>query len=504
MMALQVSTDGITLGDLLQGLVPEESVQNRLVTGMTLDSRHINAGDLFLACRGLSVDGAKFIDDAIAAGASAVLIDAASARETQNYPVPIIAVPELAEKAGLIASRFYDLPSASINVIGITGTNGKTSIAYFIVQSLNANSDENAGVVGTLGIGVPGKMQESANTTPDTITIHRAIADMRDQGMRNVVMEVSSHALDQARVVAVSFDIAIFSNLSQDHLDYHGDMQSYAEAKRQLFLKQSLHSAVINIDDDFGRQLAKEFATSLRVITYSTNADAIDEGSSEHVSGLVTCAELGALTIEVKSPWGEGTIVTRLSGEFNASNILACVSALCLSGLTFTDAIERISKLQAVPGRMECFSKAGNARVIVDYAHTPDALEKVLTSLRYASKGKLVCVFGCGGDRDKGKRALMGKIAETWSDHIILTNDNPRNEDAMSIIEQILTGIESKDKFSIIADRGLAIEQAIRLSSADDVVLIAGKGHESWQEIAGERSPFSDRILVRNLLEQAQ
>jgi UDP-N-acetylmuramoyl-L-alanyl-D-glutamate--2,6-diaminopimelate ligase len=481
-----------------------DAVENCSVSGITLDSRQIQVGDLFLACRGLKSNGAEFIDDAIAAGAAAVLIDAASVREKQNASVPVIAVSELGEKAGLIANRFYDLPSESLNVIGVTGTNGKTSIAHFIAHSLNTDGNNNAGVVGTLGIGVPGKMQESKNTTPDAITIHSAIADMRDQGVSNVAMEVSSHALEQSRVAAVSFDIGIFSNLSQDHLDHHGDMQSYGEAKRQLFLKPSLHSAVINIDDEFGWALAKDIAAKLRVITYSLNVDVIDAASSEHVSGLITSAEPGALTIEIKSPWGESTLVTQLSGEFNASNILACLSALCLSGIAFADAIERISHLQAVPGRMECFSKPGRTRVIVDYAHTPDALEKALSSLRHICKGKLVCTFGCGGDRDQGKRALMGKVAEIWADHIILTNDNSRNEDPGHIIEQILAGIVSKEQVSIITDRGLAIEEAIRISVAEDVVLIAGKGHESWQEIAGIRSPFNDRILVRNLLEQTQ
>ncbi|MFT5349314.1 MAG: UDP-N-acetylmuramoyl-L-alanyl-D-glutamate--2,6-diaminopimelate ligase, partial [Gammaproteobacteria bacterium] len=323
-------------------------------------------------------------------------------------------------------------------------------------------------------------------------------------GTENVVMEVSSHGLVEARVAGVSFDIGIFTNLSQDHLDYHGTMEAYAEAKRQLFLFESLRSAVINIDDEYGQHLKNELEGKLRVISYSTRQKTSTEEANDHVYGYVTDTALGALSLNITSPWGEGTLSSKLSGEFNAGNLLASLSALCLSGITFTQALEGLSNVDAVAGRMECFAKAGFARIIVDYAHTPDALEKALTSLQNITEGRLICVVGCGGDRDKSKRPLMGKIAENNSDQIILTSDNPRSEDPLAIIEHILAGFERRDAVNVIPDRSAAIAHAIKSAHVDDVILIAGKGHETWQEIAGVRTPFSDRQLVRNLLEKTE
>jgi UDP-N-acetylmuramoyl-L-alanyl-D-glutamate--2,6-diaminopimelate ligase len=313
---------------------------------------------------------------------------------------------------------------------------------------------------------------------------------------------VSSHALVQTRVAGVSFDIGVFTNLSREHLDYHGDMETYAEAKRQLFLTESLRSAVINSDDEYGRRLLNDLRGSLQLISYGIGNQFENENSGEHVCGVINDAGVGFLSIDVHSPWGEGNISTGLTGEFNASNLLAALSVLCLSGVGFEDALRLLSKIEAVAGRMECFVKKDKPRVIVDYAHTPDALQKALASLQGIEKGKLICVIGCGGDRDQGKRPIMGKIAENYADQVVLTNDNPRNENPEAIINQILAGITRASAVTIIPDRAKAISSAINSAAKDDVILIAGKGHETYQEIAGVRSPFSDRQLIRNLMEQ--
>ena len=504
MMALKKSTDLRTLAHLLSGLTEIDPADDRSLCGVKSDSREISNDDLFLACRGFRRNGAEFIDDAIAAGACAVVVDAELTCKKEDNSVPVISVANLNAKVGVIAHRFYQYPSDGLNVIGITGTNGKTSIAHIIAQVLSTVSGVDAGIIGTLGIGSPGKMQAGLNTTPDALTVHHALAVMRDRGAENVVMEVSSHALTQARVAEVKFDIGIFTNLSREHLDYHGDMDTYAEAKRQLFLTESLATAIINTDDEYGQKLQNDLRGKLRVISYSIGKHAEHDRAEEHVSAIVTDSRLGALSLDVSSPWGKGRLTSKLTGEFNASNLLACLSALCLSGIAFTEALEHLSGIEPIPGRMECFAKEGFARVIVDYAHTPDALEKALKSLREINNGNLICVIGCGGNRDQSKRSRMGRIAEMYSTGVILTNDNPRNEDPDAIIEQMLAGMERRDSVSVIPDRSAAISQAISSATMDDIVLIAGKGHETWQDIAGVRTPFSDRQLVRNILEQAQ
>ncbi len=504
MMALETAADEMTLACLLEGLADINAADNRRPVGVKNNSREIESGDLFLACKGERSNGAEYIDEAIAGGACAVAVDADLGYKSPNRPVPVIAVARLSENAGLIAHRFYQAPSDALNVIGVTGTNGKTSVTFYIARALAAISENTAGIIGTLGIGTPERMQAGLNTTPDPLTIHRTLAGMRDQGLRNVVMEVSSHALVQARVAGVSFDIAVFTNLSREHLDYHGDMEAYAEAKRQLFTIESLSSAVINIDDEFGRRLCKPLRGRLRVIGYGIG-EPLDRGTAdEHVYGILNDTNLGALSLNIFSPWGEGTLNTGLTGAFNAGNLLASLTALCLSGVEFDDAMKQLANIEAVPGRMECFTEQGCASVIVDYAHTPDALQNVLTSLDLPGRGKLVCVLGCGGDRDQGKRPQMGRIAELYADQVILTNDNPRNEKPETIIQQILEGMERRDAVDVIPDRLAAISTAIHSAARNDIVLIAGKGHETWQETGGVRLPFSDRQVVRNLLEQME
>jgi UDP-N-acetylmuramoyl-L-alanyl-D-glutamate--2,6-diaminopimelate ligase len=504
MMALRKPTDEMTLSFLLEGLVNLDAADDRSLVKVEIDSREVQSGDLFLACKGERSNGTQYIEDAINAGACAVLVDAELYDVSATYSVPVISVENLSAKTGLIADRFYQHPSATMNVIGITGTNGKTSTAHFIAQVLTAANSISAGVIGTLGIGTPGKMQTSLNTTPNALTIHRAMHSMQVDGLENIVMEVSSHALQQARVAGVNFDIGVFTNLSREHLDYHGDMETYAQAKRQLFLTESLHSAVINIDDEYGQQLANELKDDLKLITYAVGEKSKAGNTQNHVCGVVKESGIARLSIDVQSPWGEGNITSKLTGAFNAGNLLASLSVLCLSGVKFENSLKLLSELEAVPGRMECFTKNARPRVIVDYAHTPDALEKSLASLRDITSGKLICVVGCGGDRDQGKRPMMGKLAETYADQIIVTNDNPRNEKPESIINQMLAGMEQSASVVVIPDRAAAISEAINIASEEDVILVAGKGHETYQEIAGVRSPFSDRQLVRNLLEQSE
>jgi UDP-N-acetylmuramoyl-L-alanyl-D-glutamate--2,6-diaminopimelate ligase len=502
MMALKKPTDEMTLTQLLSGIVDIDIADDRPIVKIECDSRKVDPGDIFLACKGESSSGAEYIEDAVNAGAYAVLMDSDLEGETGTYPVPVIKVDNLSRKAGLIADRFYHYPSAAMNVIGITGTNGKTSIAYFIAQALNAVSENKAAVIGTLGIGTPANLQSSLNTTPDALTIHRSLSVMRNDDIQHVVLEGSSHALVQHRVEGVNFDTAVFTNLSRDHLDYHGDMETYAEAKRQLFLAKSPANAVINIDDVYGRQLVEDLQGKLKLLGYSVSEQAVVDKTQDHVYGTIKDAGIAKLSIFVQSPWGEGLITSGLTGTFNAGNLLASLAVLCLSEVKFEDAIKLLSSVAAVPGRMECFTKPGRPKVIVDYAHTPDALQKALLSLQDITRGKLICIVGCGGDRDQGKRPLMAKISETYADRVIFTNDNPRNENPETIISQMLAGMADSSSVTVIPDRAGAIREAIRSASEDDVILVAGKGHETYQEIAGVRSPFNDRQLVRNLLEQ--
>jgi UDP-N-acetylmuramoyl-L-alanyl-D-glutamate--2,6-diaminopimelate ligase len=504
MMALKKLTDEVTLSDLLNGLAAINAKDDRSIIGLSNDSRIIEYGDLFIASNGQRYDASEYIQNAADAGASAALVNSDFDVEATAYSIPVIKIENLSAKSGIIADRFYRHPSAALKVIGITGTNGKTSTAFFIAQALNALKANKASVIGTLGIGIPGNMQHGVNTTPDALTIHREMRSMKVNGVNSLVMEVSSHALEQKRVAGVKFDIAVFTNLSREHLDYHGDMEMYAKAKRELFLSDSLSTAVINSDDEFGQELFSELQEKLNVVTYGVGENSISQKSENHISGKIVDSGIGLLSVDVATPWGDGNISCSLTGTFNAGNLLASLAVLCLSGIELHTALQLLSKTEAVPGRMECFSKKGEAKVIVDYAHTPDALQKSLQSLRNLTRGRLICVIGCGGDRDTGKRPIMAKIAATFSDQTIFTNDNPRNENPETIVTHMLSGVDDRESIQVILDRTEAIRLAISSALVGDVVLIAGKGHETYQEIAGVRIPFSDRQLVRNLLEQAE
>lgn len=510
MMAAQQLIQPPLLSQLLHGLARVAPGQEVTVRGLALDSRQVRPGTLFLAVAGRHVHGVDFVADAIAAGAAAIAWEPTDAVTEDSgplraAPVPVVAVEQLGRRAGEIAARFYGHPSRDMFVVGITGTDGKTSCSHFIAQALHAGSDR-CGVIGTLGYGFYGALRPGLHTTPDALTLQRELAALRNGAARAVVMEVSSHALDQGRAAGVAFDVAVLTNLSRDHLDYHGDEASYAAAKRRLFLAPDLGAAVLNLDDTFGRALYAELPAALPVVAYAlehAEVAGIDRPNTRWLAAAQVVASTAGLSIGIDGSWGEGRLDVALLGRFNAGNLLAALAVLLIRGVPFEAALERLARVQTVPGRMEPFGGgADQPLVVVDYAHTPRALEQVLKALREHCSGNLWCVVGAGGERDAGKRPLMGAIAERLADYVVLTDDNPRHEDATQIVMDILTGIEDPDAIYVQRDRAAAIAQAIGNSAPGDVVLVAGKGHEDYQQVGDERLPFSDRDTVRTLLSE--
>ena len=485
------------LSTLLQGLV-DGSVADLQVSGLSLDSRCVNRGDLFMALPGSRAQGHTFVAAAVAAGAVAVLFDK-SVGAVDGGGVPVIAVVDLAHKAGAVAERFYGHPSAALLMVGVTGTNGKTSCSHFIAQALDGQPKASA-VVGTLGNGPVGQLDVATHTTPDALSLHAMLRGFVDRGIGQVAMEVSSHGLDQGRVSGIHFDVAVFTNLSRDHLDYHGDMESYGRAKARLFAMPGLRHGVINGDDRFGQQLLVQLPATVAGVAYTLGQSHFDVPT---VRGRLLSIGRDGLQLAVDSPWGIGQFTSPLLGRFNASNLLAVLATLLVTGMSFETALKRLETLQTVPGRMERFGAVGQPLVVVDYAHTPDALEQVLLTLREHCDGQLWCLFGCGGDRDQGKRPLMGAIAERLADHLVVTDDNPRYEDGQQIISEILAGMASPQKAVVIRARDAAIRHAIKQAGGSDVVLIAGKGHEEYQLEGDNRRPFSDRAQVEAVLRAA-
>lgn len=497
-MMAERSTSGLPmLSMLLEGVLDKKLVADIPVSGIRLDSRQVQPGDLFIAVNGTNTSGSEFIDDAIRHGAAAILVDT-SAKPVASGVIPLYRVNNLQSIIGLIASRYYGHPSEDLYVTGITGTNGKTSVAWYLGQTLSGASNVPVGSIGTLGYGEFGKLVPANNTTPDAVTVQELLNRFRARRVRDVVMEVSSHALEQGRINNLLFRTAVFTNLTRDHLDYHGDMSAYAAAKKKLFMSAGLENAIINVDDEFGSQLINEFSGTLNIISYGL-ADNTARPRPD-VEAILKEQTLASLVLDVSTPWGTGELLANLSGRFNAYNLMATLVVLCLRGIPFTTVLESLSTLRGVPGRMEYFRNKTSPAIFVDYAHTPDALQQALVSLRDQCKGKLICVFGCGGNRDQGKRPQMGHVAETWADRIILTNDNPRSESPEAIIHDIQSGMSGMVPVEIMTDRALAIQAAISNASSEDIVLLAGKGHETYQEIGTTRSPFSDRQMVRNLL----
>ncbi len=496
------------------------------ITRLATDSRAVQRGDTFVAYPGEKTDGRQFILQAIERGANAVIYEkllSGHPWESQHFAwndawkVPNLGVADLRHKAGWLADHVHGQPSGKLWTIGITGTNGKTSSCHWIAHGMNDAGKECA-LIGTLGNGFADALQASANTTPDAIRVHTLFAHYLRDGAQAVAIEVSSHALAQGRVNGVRFDVALLTNLSRDHLDYHGDMESYAASKRKLFDWDRLKYAVLNLDDKFGTELAGQLRDeSVEVIGYGMGDAALQLAGQlgiRMVHGRLTEMSGQGLRLEVHSSWGVAQLNSALIGRFNAANLLGVLAVLLVSDIGLSDAVRSLNKVQAVAGRMQRLGAAQQPSVIVDYAHTPDALEKVLLALHETCCGpvepagapfigKLICVFGCGGDRDRGKRAMMGRVAEKFSDHCIVTSDNPRSENPQHIIAEVVSGMNAGNH-EIIADRAAAIERAIAMARQSDTVLVAGKGHEDYQEIDGVKHPFSDVTVAQRALQSWQ
>ena len=487
------------LDALLQGLATEP-VGPVAVTGLRLDSRQICPGEVFIALRGATTDGHGYIEMAVARGAAAVVYEADADVTPPASSVPCVAVADLRHKVGVIAERFYGHPSRALIVVGVTGTNGKTSCCHFLAQMYQRVYGA-CGVIGTLGNGLWGDLQTATHTTPDPVCLHGLLREMADRQAMRVVMEVSSHGLEQGRVAGVDFDTAVLTNLSRDHLDYHGDMVAYGRAKRRLFEMPAVRAAVINCDDAFGRELLTTLPSGLSIVPYGFGD--VPRSGKAWLTGRIVRVDRDGLALEVESAWGQGRLDTRLLGRFNAYNLLAVLATVLAEGMPFDTALAALCELTTVPGRMERFGRLDQPLVVVDYAHTPDALHQALLTLREVCEGRLWVVFGCGGNRDRGKRPLMGDIAARHADEVVLTDDNPRGENAAAIIDDIRAGMSNALAATVIADRAQAIAHAVGRAAANDVVLVAGKGHEDYQQVGNERRPFSDRQTVRSLLEAA-
>ncbi|MCB1754300.1 MAG: UDP-N-acetylmuramoyl-L-alanyl-D-glutamate--2,6-diaminopimelate ligase [Gammaproteobacteria bacterium] len=490
------ASSAMTLGELFSGFaLLSADHAGRQVAGLTLDSRKSGCDFVYFALSGKSTHGLRYVDDVIAAGALAIAVDADDPQLTDALTKHIssrallIRVTDLSAVVGELAARYYGNSRDGLTVIGVTGTDGKTSVSHCIAQALNA-SGRPTGLVGTLGWGLPGNLHKSDMTTPDPVELHRQLAEIRRAGAAYACMEVSSHALDQGRVNGIGFEVAVFTNLARDHLDYHGTVEHYGRAKQRLFEKEGLSAVVINADDAFGRHLLKSTLAPVRPVAYAIDqdADVFAESVTETVSGLVLLIRHAGKRMSVES---------RLVGRFNAYNILAAFGVLSALGLADEEIAEALASLQPVEGRMEKFAAAGKPTVIVDFAHTPQALALVLGELKKYCKGELWCVFGCGGDRDKGKRAEMGRAAEALADQVVVTNDNPRTEDPQAIADEILEGFTDAACATVILDRAAAIEYAIDQAGAEDWVAVAGKGHEDYQIFGAQRLPFSDRAVVQ-------
>lgn len=486
------------LSKLLQGVIEVPSALDTLIQGLAIDSRAVKSGDLFIALSGGQNPADYYVEEAVAKGAVAVLIEgetgSSSERLHESAQVLIARVSNLRAKVGLLADRFFQHPSSDLKVVGVTGTNGKTSVSHYCAQLLNLNGMR-TGLIGTLGYGIleGGELKATMHTTPNAVDVHRFLAQMRDQGAKVVVMEVSSHGLSQGRVDEVQFEGAVFTNLSRDHLDYHGSMEAYGEAKATLFKTESLTFAVINAEDPFSARVRDVVASGLKADAVSmigfgeSEACELRASNVQYQDGIAADIQAGGETFALRST---------LVGHFGLMNLLAAVGVAQGLGLNVS-ALKGLGAISAVPGRMNVFSMCSGAKVVVDYAHTPDALQNVLDTVKAHSPKRLMLVFGCGGDRDKGKRSLMAQVAENMANEVIVTDDNPRSEDPKEIVGDILSGFESMRNIRVEHDRRVAIESVLDDASEGDWVVIAGKGHEDYQEISGKRFHLSDIEIVK-------
>ncbi|NOQ90409.1 MAG: UDP-N-acetylmuramoyl-L-alanyl-D-glutamate--2,6-diaminopimelate ligase [Gammaproteobacteria bacterium] len=503
----------VALDFLLEGFIDDsliEQCRGITVNAIVQDNRKARSGNLFIAHQGYNTHGLLYAQDAVAKGVSVVLWDGDlgfnndqrdEILDSISNKVLCIHCDDLKFKVGAIASRYYEQPSLSMNTIGVTGTDGKTSIAHFLAQCLDAY-DVHCGVLGTLGNGFINDLHPTGLTTVDALLVQKTLSDIQQAGAKHVVMEVSSHGLDQGRVNGVAFTTAVLSNMAADHLDYHGTLDNYAAAKRRLFYTPGLGAAVINLDDEFGRTLAKEVRDHVCVWGYSLEKDvsAYKDCADYFVNAQeITPFEHG-YHLSVSTPKGEACFDIPLLGRFNVSNALAVLSTLLVSQFSLENAVDSLSSVHSVDGRVEIITEQDKPVVVVDYAHTEQGLAAVCGSIREHFSGKLWCVFGCGGDRDRSKRPLMAKVAEKFADRIIVTTDNPRHEDPQAIIDEVMTGFSSTDEVEAVIDRRQAIDIAITNAQPGDVVLLAGKGHETSQIVGDVHIAFDDRRVAREFL----
>ncbi len=481
-----LATRGRALGELLGS--GAGGYARLAITDLTLDSRQVTSGAAFVAVEGGREHGLAYAAEALVRGAAIVLYEPHP--EFPHVVAPSLAVPRLKARLGDLARAFYAVSPAP-TLVGITGTNGKTTVAYLLAQTLG-QPQRPCAYIGTLGYGVPPQLTGHGLTTPDTLTLHRELAELRTA---RVAMEVSSHALAQDRIAGLAFHTAVFTNLTRDHLDQHGDFASYGDAKRRLFRLPDLQYAVVNADDPFGASLGSDLPRGCELLRTSTR------GAGAEVVGRVRRSDLAGLDIEINGKFGTGRLQSKLIGTFNAENLLSALGALLAQGTSLRLACAALGAAKPAPGRMEVLGGPPDKPwVVIDYAHTPDALQRVLSTLEAALLGEITCVFGCGGDRDRGKRPLMGAVAADLADRIVLTDDNPRNEDPAAIISAIRGGVGAHPRVSVIHDRRAALASAIGKARPGDVVLIAGKGHESEQFVGNERRAFSDRAVAAELL----
>lgn len=476
------------------GLVSEQL----LVCDVHTDSREVAPGGLFIALSGLHGSGEVYISNAVENGAVAILVENEHVSSIINVEVPVIGIENLKSHVPQIADKFFGSASRSLSVIGVTGTNGKSTIASLVAQ-LGELYGLKSGIIGTLGYGlIKNCVVETGMTTPDSVKCHRILAELSEANAKLVAMEVSSHGIDQNRIGSIFFEVGIISNITRDHLDYHGTFEVYANTKKAFLLSKECNSAVVNFDDPECVSLTASLKSQGKdFITYSVCS------SSADVSGSIKKYLENSMEIVIDSPWGKIEATYPLVGEFNLSNLLAALSALCFKGYSFSDFVKLIPSLRSVPGRLEIIefdSDVNLPQVFVDFAHTADALAQVLNALKKHVKGKLWVVFGCGGDRDKGKRPEMGKVAAQLADRIIVTSDNPRSEAPSAIIADIVAGIDNNVAFETVEDRRIAIFLALGSCTPEDTVLVAGKGHENYQVVGDKKSPFQDCVVVKEAL----
>jgi UDP-N-acetylmuramoyl-L-alanyl-D-glutamate--2,6-diaminopimelate ligase len=504
MMPHRTDHKSLLLADLLPGLSGIDWARHQTVSSLALDSREVEKDGLWLALQGTRGHALEHFADARRRGAGAVIAEPSAQWDRDRIArlstdVPVIALPGLRRHAGEIAARFFGQAAHAMRVIGVTGTNGKTSVAHFLAQALSTRVP--TAVLGTVGNGFPADLQPATHTTLDAVNLHATLGELFARGAKAVAMEVSSHALHQDRVAGIPFHTAVFTNLTRDHQDYHGSMQAYADAKARLFRGAGLGTAVINTDDPVGANLAADVRPRIYTVAVGSGSNLTRLGDRYvHLRGVEARAD--GMRINFASSWGAGELQSHLLGRFNADNLALALAVLLAWDMPLEGAVAALEQVRPVAGRMMVFLAPGRPRVVVDYAHTPDALEKVLTSLRGHVSGRLYCVFGCGGDRDRGKRPQMGEVAQRLADQVVLTDDNPRSEDPQQIVAEIQSGMLRREGMHVEHDRAKAIRVSVAAAGTDDLVLVAGKGHEDYQEIAGKRLPFSDIDQVRMALRE--